>query len=84
MRRPSEATQVALYGLRWWAGEGLSAIARRMGERQCGESAGHGGGTAAQGGRTVSEPCRASDICQTQDLTSDRQLLLSAHNRAIN
>ena len=30
-RRPSEARQVALYGLRWWAGEGLSAIARRMG-----------------------------------------------------
>jgi hypothetical protein len=22
---------VALYGLRWWAGEGLSGIARRMG-----------------------------------------------------
>ena len=30
-RRPSEARQVALYGLRWWAGEGLSAFARRMG-----------------------------------------------------
>ncbi len=30
-RRPSEARQVALYGLRRWAGEGLSAIARRMG-----------------------------------------------------
>ena len=30
-RRPSEARQVALYGLRWWAGEGLTAIARRMG-----------------------------------------------------
>ena len=30
-RRPSEARQVALYGLRWRAGEGLSAIARRMG-----------------------------------------------------
>ena len=54
------------------------------GERQCGESAGHGGGTAAQGGRTVSEPCRASDTCQTQDLTPDRQLLLSVHNSAIN
>jgi hypothetical protein len=84
-RRPSEARQVALYGLRWWAGEGLSAIARRMGvKRQCGESAGHGGGTAAQGGRTVSEPCRASDKCQTPDLTPDRHLLLSAHNSAIN
>ena len=30
-RRPSEARQVALYGLRRWAGEGLTAIARRMG-----------------------------------------------------
>ena len=30
-RRPSEARQVALYGLRRWAGEGLIAIARRMG-----------------------------------------------------
>ena len=30
-RRPSEARQVALYGLRRWAGEGLLAIARRMG-----------------------------------------------------
>ena len=30
-RRPSEARQVALYGLRRWAGEGLPAIARRMG-----------------------------------------------------
>jgi len=30
-RRPSEARQVALYGLRRWAGEGLNAIARRMG-----------------------------------------------------
>jgi REP element-mobilizing transposase RayT len=30
-RRPSEARQVALYGLRWWAGEALPAIARRMG-----------------------------------------------------
>jgi REP element-mobilizing transposase RayT len=29
--RPSEARQVALYGLRWWAGDGLTAIARRMG-----------------------------------------------------
>jgi hypothetical protein len=29
---PAEASAgVALYGLRWWAGEGLSAIARRMG-----------------------------------------------------
>ncbi len=30
-RRPSEARQMALYGLRRWAGEGLNAIARRMG-----------------------------------------------------
>ena len=30
-RRPSEARQVALYGLRRWAGEALPAIARRMG-----------------------------------------------------
>ena len=30
-RRPSEARQVALYGLRRWAGDGLTAIARRMG-----------------------------------------------------
>ncbi|MGH7395305.1 MAG: transposase, partial [Candidatus Methylomirabilales bacterium] len=30
-RRPSEARQVALYGLRRWAGEVLPAIARRMG-----------------------------------------------------
>jgi putative transposase len=30
-RRPSEARQVALYGLRRWAGEGLPAIARRTG-----------------------------------------------------
>ena len=30
-RRPSEARQVALYGLRRWAGDGLKAIARRMG-----------------------------------------------------
>lgn len=30
-RRPSEARQVALYGLRRWAGESLPAIARRMG-----------------------------------------------------
>ncbi|MEX5215222.1 MAG: transposase [Nitrospiraceae bacterium] len=30
-RRPSEARQVALYGLRRWAGESLLAIARRMG-----------------------------------------------------
>ncbi len=30
-RRPSEARQVAFYGLRRWAGEGLNAIARRMG-----------------------------------------------------
>jgi REP element-mobilizing transposase RayT len=30
-RRPSEARQVALYGLRRWAGETLPAIARRMG-----------------------------------------------------
>lgn len=30
-RRPSEARQVTLSGLRWWAGEGLTAIARRMG-----------------------------------------------------
>lgn len=29
--RPSEARQVALYGIGWWVGEGLSAIARRMG-----------------------------------------------------
>jgi hypothetical protein len=29
---PAEASAgVELYGLRWWAGEGLSAIARRMG-----------------------------------------------------
>ena len=30
-RRPSEAWQVALYGLFRWAGQGLAAIARRMG-----------------------------------------------------
>lgn len=30
-RRPSEARQVALYGLRRWAGEALPAIAHRMG-----------------------------------------------------
>lgn len=30
-RRPSEARQVALYGLRRWAGEDLKAIAHRMG-----------------------------------------------------
>lgn len=30
-RRPSEARQVAVYGLRRWAGEALPAIARRMG-----------------------------------------------------
>ena len=30
-RRPSEARQVVLYGLRRWAGESLPAIARRMG-----------------------------------------------------
>jgi chromosomal replication initiation ATPase DnaA len=30
-RRPSEARQVALYGLRRWAGEALAAIARRLG-----------------------------------------------------
>lgn len=30
-RRPSEARQVALYGLRRWAGESLPAVARRMG-----------------------------------------------------
>jgi hypothetical protein len=30
-RRPSEARQVALYGLRRWAGEGVLAIGRRMG-----------------------------------------------------
>jgi len=30
-RRPSEARQVALSGLGWWAEEELTAIARRMG-----------------------------------------------------
>jgi REP element-mobilizing transposase RayT len=30
-RRPTEARQVALYGLRRWAGEALPSIARRMG-----------------------------------------------------
>jgi Bacterial regulatory proteins, lacI family len=31
MQGPGEARQVALCGLRWWAGEGVTAIARRMG-----------------------------------------------------
>jgi hypothetical protein len=30
-RRPSDVGQVALHGVRWWAGEGLTAITRRMG-----------------------------------------------------
>jgi len=30
-REPSEARQVALYGMRRWAGEALPAMARRMG-----------------------------------------------------
>ena len=30
-RRPNEARQMALYGLRRWAGEALPSVARRMG-----------------------------------------------------
>ena len=37
-RRPSEARQVALYGLRRQAGLGLQAIARRMGVSYSGVS----------------------------------------------